>query len=74
MLDHYDFCRHQLQNLEHEALHPPRLLTGHDLMAMGYTPGKLIGEVLRTLEEEQLENRIHNSEEAAAFVQTRWKL
>jgi poly(A) polymerase len=74
MLDHYDFCRQQLQNLEHEALHPPRLLTGHDLMAMGYTPGKLIGEVLRTLEEEQLENRIHNSEEAAAFVQTRWKL
>lgn len=74
MLDHYDFCRHQLQNLEHEALHPPRLLNGHDLMAMGFTPGKLIGEVLRTLEEEQLENRIHNSEEAAAFVQTRWKL
>ncbi|KAF0159505.1 MAG: poly(A) polymerase [Syntrophaceae bacterium] len=74
MLDHYDFCRHQLQNLEHEALHPPRLLSGHDLMAMGFTPGKLIGEVLRTLEEEQLENRIHNSEEAAAFVQTRWKL
>ena len=74
ILDHYDFCRHQLQNLEHEALHPPRLLTGHDLMAMGFTPGTLIGEVLRTLEEEQLENRIHNSEEAAAFVQTRWKL
>ena len=73
MLDHYDFCRHQLQNLEHEALHPPRLLTGHDLMAMGFTPGKLIGEILQTLEEEQLEDRIHNSEEAAAFVQTRWK-
>ncbi len=74
MLDHYDFCRHQLQHLEHEALHPPRLLTGHDLMAMGFTPGKLIGEVLRALEEEQLENRIQNREEAAAFVQTRWKL
>jgi poly(A) polymerase len=73
MLDHYDFCRRQLQNLEQEELHPPRLLTGDDLLTMGFTPGKLIGEILRALEEEQLENRIHSQEEALAFVQIRWK-
>ena len=73
MLDHYDFCRYQLQNLEQEALHPPRLLTGDDLLMMGFTPGKLIGEILRALEEEQLENRVHSQEEALAFVQSRWK-
>ncbi len=63
----------QLQNLEQEELHPPRLLTGDDLLTMGFTPGKLIGEILRALEEEQLENRIHSKEEALAFVQIRWK-
>ena len=73
MLDHYDFCRRQLQNLEQEELHPPRLLTGDDLLTMGFTPGKLIGEILRALEEEQLENRVHSQEEALAFVQIRWK-
>lgn len=73
MLDNYEFCLEQLQNSEHEDLHPPRLLTGDDLLAMGFAPGKLIGEVLRALEEEQLENRVHSKEDAAAFVRTHWK-
>jgi poly(A) polymerase len=73
MLDNYDFCLERLQNMEQEELHPPRLLTGDDLLAMGFSPGKLMGEVLRALEEEQLEDRIHTREEAAAFVRTRWK-
>ncbi len=72
MIDHYEFCKDRLTNLEHEALHPPRLLTGDDLLAMGYPPGKLIGEILHMLEEEQLENRVQTKEEARAFVKTRW--
>jgi len=74
MLDNYEFCLEQLHHLEHEELHPPRFLTGHDLMAMGFAPGKRIGDILRALEEEQLENRINNKAEAAAFVQIHWKL
>jgi len=73
MLDNYEFCRLQLQNLKDEELHPPRLITGHDLLAMGFIPGKQIGEILRVLEEEQLENRLHHREEALAFVRERWK-
>lgn len=72
MLDYFDFCREQLQTLEREALHPPRLLTGDDLLAMGYAPGKQIGEILRALEDRQLEGGISNREDAAAFVQARW--
>jgi len=73
MLDCYDFCLDQLRNMEQDELHPPRLLTGDQLVAMGFAPGKRIGEILRALEEEQLENRIHNQEEALAFVRTRWE-
>jgi poly(A) polymerase len=73
MLDNYEFCLNQLQNLEHEELHPPRLLTGDDLLAMGFTPGKIVGEILRVLEEEQLENRVHDREDALAFVRSHWK-
>lgn len=74
MLDHYEFCRQQLKNAEQSDLHPPRLLTGDDLIAFGYVPGKLIGEILKALEEEQLENRVRSKEEAAAFVQNYWKV
>lgn len=73
MLDNYEFCRHQLQHLEQEDLHPGRLLNGNDLMAMGFIPGKIIGEILLALEEEQLEGRISSPEEARHFVMTRWK-
>jgi poly(A) polymerase len=73
MLDNYEFCLGQLQNMEQEELHPPRLLTGDDLLTMGFVPGKLMGEILRALEEEQLENRVHSREEAEAFVRTHWK-
>ena len=73
MLDHYTFCQEQLRKVGPEELHPPRLLTGDDLLAMGFAPGKRMGEILRALEEEQLENRIHDREEAMAFVQNRRK-
>lgn len=74
MLDNYEFCFEQLQNLEQDELHPPRLLTGDDLLSMGFAPGKLMGEILRALEEEQLEDRVHSKEDAVVFVQTHWKL
>lgn len=69
ILDNYYFCLDQIQNLEPAQLHPPRLLTGDDLLAIGFTPGRLIGDILLALEEEQLENRVHDRKEALEFVQ-----
>jgi len=68
MLDCYDFCKDRLSVLEHEALHPQRLLSGNDLVEMGVAPGRRLGEILSLLEEEQLENRISSKEDARAFV------
>ena len=74
MLDNYEFCREQLLHLDQDDLHPPRLLTGNDLMAMGFTPGKIIGEILHALEDEQLEGKIKTPQEAQDFVRTNWKI
>ena len=74
MLDNYEFCRNQLENLTMEELHPPRLLTGDDLIALGFTPGKIIGEILRTLEDEQMEGRITSQDEAKIFVEKNCKI
>ncbi|MBN1366165.1 MAG: CCA tRNA nucleotidyltransferase [Syntrophaceae bacterium] len=74
ILDNYEFCRNQLQILDLDDLHPPRLLTGDDLIAIGFSPGKIIGEILLALEEEQLEGRIKTSKEARDYVNTKWKM
>lgn len=72
MLDNYYLCVNQLQKLEEEDLHPSRLLTGHDLIDLGYAPGKAMGEILHALEDAQLEGVITTREQAENFVRARW--
>jgi len=72
MLDNYEFCKDQLQLLAEADLHPPRLLTGDDLIALGYPPGKLMGEILCALENTQLEGSIATRAEAEKFVHDQW--
>jgi len=74
MLDHYEFCREQLGILDLDDLHPHRLLTGSDLITMGFTPGKMIGDILQSLEEEQLEGRIKTLEDARDYVLRNWQI
>jgi poly(A) polymerase len=74
MQDNYEFCRDQLRNLGQDDLHPPRLLTGDDLISLGFARGKIIGEILRALEDEQLEGRITTSQDARNFVGANWKI
>lgn len=73
MLDNYEFCRDKLQKLAVEDLYPPRLLNGNDLITLGYVPGKIIGDILVALENEQLEGRIKTKQEAMKYVEANWK-
>jgi len=72
ILDNFEFCQNQLQYLEKEDLHPPRLLTGDDLMSLGFAPGKVMGEILRALEDMQLEGTITSRQDAENFVRGKW--
>jgi poly(A) polymerase len=67
-LDLYDFCRQRLAEAGGEGLRPIRLLTGDDLMALGWEAGPALGRVLEALEDEQLEGRVSTREEAERFV------
>jgi poly(A) polymerase len=55
-----------------EHLKPPPLLTGADLIAAGYRPGPLFTQILRTVEDAQLEGRIQTAGEAMEFVRERF--
>jgi tRNA nucleotidyltransferase/poly(A) polymerase len=71
-LDAYDFVRRVLQETPPERIHPPRLLTGDDLSAMGYRPGPVFSNILRSLEDAQLEGEIETREEARAYVRSKF--
>ena len=43
-------------------------MTGDDLQAMGFRPGPLFSEILRALEDAQLEGQIRTREEAEDYV------
>ncbi len=55
-----------------ETTLPPPLLTGHDLIALGYQPGAVFQEILDAVQTEQLESRLATADAAKAFVQGRW--
>lgn len=46
----------------------PRLLSGDDLIAMGFPPGPKFKEILEYVEDAQLEGQVHTHEDAVALV------
>ncbi len=64
----YNLARQQLAALKPDELRPPRLLTGADLIAMGYPPGPRFKEILDTVEDAQLEGVLADPAAARAFV------
>jgi len=72
-LDNYEFCKSKLMEVKADELHPRRLLNGDDLIAMGFSPGPLFSEILRTVEDAQLDGKISTSDEARRLVRERWR-
>jgi len=67
-LTNWEFCKKKLAELGPEEIRPKRLLTGDDLITMGYPPGPLFSKILTLLEDAQLEGSIKNRDEAIAWL------
>jgi poly(A) polymerase len=63
-VDSYNFVIEKLAELSNETLHPPRLISGRDLIEAGYSPGPGFSKVLEAVETAQLEGEIHTRSEA----------
>ena len=72
LLDHYEFCRQKLEEYPEEELRPPRLLTGRDLIEMGFAPSPVFKEILRAVEDAQLGGEIADASGARDLVRVRW--
>ncbi|MGH9657839.1 MAG: CCA tRNA nucleotidyltransferase [Bryobacteraceae bacterium] len=67
-LEAYEMVKAKWASLEVEQLRPQPLLTGDDLIALGYAPGPEFGRVLAALEDAQLESSVETREDAVALV------
>ena len=72
-LDTYNFMRETLARLGPEEIKPAPLLSGYDLIAMGYQPGPVFQKMLREIEDAHLEGNLHTTAEARAWVLAHFK-
>ena len=64
----YHFVRDRRLQVTEEEMRPQLLLSGDDLIAMGYAPGPRFREILSSVEDAQLEGSLHTRDEALSFV------
>lgn len=67
-LDNYDFLKAKAEEFASEPLIPPPLVTGRDLIALGWKPGPHFGPVLEAAQTAQLEGTITTPEDALEWV------
>jgi len=68
-LQYYDFCRQKMAELKHEEIHPPPLVTGKDLIALGLEPGPIFHVILDRVKEAQLEGELRDRQQALDWIE-----
>ena len=72
-LDHWHFVRDCWQAMPEETVRPRPLITGRELIAAGYAPGPEFKQMLRAIEDAQLEGLVGTAEEALQLVRDRFQ-
>lgn len=68
----WQIARDKLEQLGPEEIRPAPLITGGDLIELGFHPGPLFSEILKAVEDAQLDNILHNRDEALKWVEERF--
>jgi poly(A) polymerase len=66
--------RERYEAIPEEAVRPSPLITGRELIAAGYKPGRRFQEMLRAVEDAQLEGTITTPAEALTLILGRFSL
>ncbi len=73
-LENHEFALAAFRTMEREEAPLRKILTGRDLIAAGYPPGPLFGEILAAVEERRLDGDISDQAGALRFVRERFPL
>lgn len=71
-LSKYHFAKEKFEEFQKGPPQPIKLLTGRDLIEMGYIPGPAFSTILTAVEDMQLENEISTKAQAIAFVREKY--
>jgi poly(A) polymerase len=71
-LKNWEFVRERWLAMPEETVRPKPLITGRELIAAGYRPGAGFKEMLRSVEDAQLEGTIETADEALKLVRERF--
>ena len=67
-LEAWRFAKEKLAEFSPEEIRPKPLLSGEDLIRLGYVPGPIFTKILKSVEDALLDNRIRTPKEAEEFV------
>src|SRR2546422_5907862 len=73
-LTNYELARRMLEETPAQEIKPAPLVRGDDLIAKGYAPGPLFKQILQTVDDAQLEGKVHNREDALELVAEQFPL
>ena len=72
-LANYNFVLEKRQSWSDTDITPAALISGDDLIEMGFSPGILFKEILTRVEDEQLEGRLTTRKQARDFVESHYR-
>jgi len=67
-LGFYHFCRRAMAQMAPAEMRPPRLVSGGDLIAMGFKPGPAFKSILKEVEDLQLDGALATRSDALEYV------
>jgi poly(A) polymerase len=73
-LRQYQYASGKYQGWSREEIAPAPLISGEDLIELGYEPGPLFKRILSQIEDEQLEGSIVSREQALDFVRSHYSV
>ena len=72
-LEGYEFVTDFIRTTPPEVVRPAKLVTGEDVLGLGYKPGPVVGKILAAVEDAQLNGDVGSREEAISFVQSKFR-
>ena len=67
-LGFYHFCRRAMAAMSAAEIRPPRLITGNDLIGLGFRPGPEFKQILTDVEDLHLDGALASRDEALRYV------
>jgi poly(A) polymerase len=71
-LDNYNFVVQKMNEIPPEKIKPPKLITGKDLLDLGFIEGPIFRTILDDIDDKQLEEIIKDRESALLYVKQQY--